>query len=209
MVHSRFVKNGSSFARGSDVYDIGAIAPGESVDSQVIVWNKGQQVLIIKGIASSCNCTVPSISSSAIPPAVKAVLRVMMSGIFRPGEVQEQVTIVSNDPKNQMRIVSFRGLVDPVLQTILGSLNFDLTQKESLPIRRIRRGRSDRHVPQPDLDRQRRKRGNLRRRDAHPTDHSRCEGKGDRRQLGGVEREPDPTRQGRPERGGPANPGHD
>ncbi|PIP87299.1 hypothetical protein COW81_01105 [Candidatus Campbellbacteria bacterium CG22_combo_CG10-13_8_21_14_all_36_13] len=84
-------------------YDFGNIPKSQGVIKTIFeIQNKGNKILEIGELSTSCGCTTASISESSIEPNKKAVLTVFFDPDFHTepvGEITRTVFIPTNDPK--------------------------------------------------------------------------------------------------------------
>lgn len=93
-----------------DVVDYGVIDKGADGVRTFKVTNKGSQPLLLTNCSGSCGCTVPTCPREPILPGKSAEIQVKYD-TNRPGPINKQVNISSNDPQNPNKVVMIKGEV--------------------------------------------------------------------------------------------------
>ena len=93
-----------------DVVDYGVIEKGSDGVRKFKVTNKGAQPLLLTNCSGSCGCTVPTCPREPILPGKSAEIEVKYD-TNRPGPINKQVNIASNDPQNPNKVVMIKGEV--------------------------------------------------------------------------------------------------
>src|SRR5213078_1183881 len=97
--------------------------------------NRGEGVLLIDHVKSSCGCTVAVVSAHEIPIAADGRVTVAVDTARMAGRVNKIVTVYTNDPDNPV-----------VGLTMTGEVSADLLVTPSpLYLGRVRRGDRTRH----------------------------------------------------------------
>jgi hypothetical protein len=96
-----------------DVVDYGVIDKGAEGTRTFKVTNKGSQPLLLTNCSGSCGCTVPTCPREPILPGKSAEISVKYD-TNRPGPINKQVNIASNDPQNPNKVVMIKGEVKDV-----------------------------------------------------------------------------------------------
>jgi hypothetical protein len=96
-----------------DVVDYGVIDKGAEGTRTFKVTNKGSQPLLLTNCSGSCGCTVPTCPREPILPGKSAEISVKYD-TNRPGPINKQVNIASNDPQNPNKVVMVKGEVKDV-----------------------------------------------------------------------------------------------
>ncbi|MDR3668047.1 MAG: DUF1573 domain-containing protein [Ignavibacteriaceae bacterium] len=86
-----------SFAEAQ--HDFGKVNEGKVVNYTFKFRNSGKGVLEINNVSTSCSCTNAQISSKVIKPGEEGTLRVDLDTKGHEGEMNRNITIKSNDPK--------------------------------------------------------------------------------------------------------------
>jgi len=87
-------------------HDFGKVSEGEKINYTFRFSNKGQAVLIIKDVKSSCGCTAALLSTSNIKPGQEGTIKVEFDTKNRSGKNSKTVTVQSNDPKDPTKILT-------------------------------------------------------------------------------------------------------
>ena len=94
-------------------FNFGQVKYGEVLATEFLVENRGQAVLEIKKVATSCSCTTAQINNekTELQPGEKAVVKVRydtgaMGQFHGKGEQERIIYIRSNDPLNPQREVT-------------------------------------------------------------------------------------------------------
>jgi len=93
-----------------ETVDYGVIEKGADGTRSFKVTNKGSQPLLLTNCSGSCGCTVPTCPREPILPGKSADVQVKYD-TGRPGPINKQVNIASNDPQNPNKVVYIRGEV--------------------------------------------------------------------------------------------------
>ena len=93
-----------------ETVDYGVIEKGADGVRTFKVTNKGAQPLLLTNCSGSCGCTVPTCPREPILPGKSAEIQVKYD-TGRPGPINKQVNIASNDPQNPNKVVFIRGEV--------------------------------------------------------------------------------------------------
>ncbi|MEO6818403.1 MAG: DUF1573 domain-containing protein [Ginsengibacter sp.] len=78
------------------IYNFGKVTDGEKVVYSYRFKNTGKFPLIISSAHASCGCTVPEKPEQPIKPGETGFLKVVFDSKGRIGQVQKEVTVVSN-----------------------------------------------------------------------------------------------------------------
>ncbi len=93
------------------VFDFGVIAQGKRVDHVFILKNKGDSVLNLGNVSTSCGCTVADVSSRSVAPGKISDIRVSFNSANFSGNINKSVTIQTNDPKTPVYTLVLKGSV--------------------------------------------------------------------------------------------------
>jgi hypothetical protein len=102
-----------SFFIEKDFIDYGVIEKGAEGTKKFKVMNKGAQPLLLTSCTGSCGCTVPTCPREPILPGKSAEISIKYD-TNRPGPINKQVSISTNDPKNPVRVVMVKGEVKEI-----------------------------------------------------------------------------------------------
>lgn len=81
-------------------HDFGKIKQGSVVDYTFKFYNKGNKVLKILDLYTSCGCTAAVVKKKTLEPGEEGLLRVEFDSAGRSGKVVRRVTVKTNDPVN-------------------------------------------------------------------------------------------------------------
>ncbi len=81
-------------------HDFGTVQEGDTVKYTFNFTNKGNAVLKIRDIKTSCGCTAALVSNEKIEPGKTGTLKVSLNTSHRIGKQSKRITIYSNDPTN-------------------------------------------------------------------------------------------------------------
>jgi hypothetical protein len=87
-------------------HDFGKVNEGDKVDYTFRFVNKGESVLQIKDIKTSCGCTAALVSTDNLTPGQEGTIKVELNTQNRTGKMSRTVTIQSNDPKDPAKILT-------------------------------------------------------------------------------------------------------
>jgi uncharacterized cupredoxin-like copper-binding protein len=87
-------------------HDFGKVSEGKKVEYTFKVVNKGNSVLTIKDIKTSCGCTAALLSQEKLEPGQEGTLKVELDTKNRKGKMSRTITITSNDPKEPKKILT-------------------------------------------------------------------------------------------------------
>lgn len=93
------------------VFDFGTVAQGKRVDHVFSLKNKGDAVLTIGQVSTSCGCTVADVSTRTVAPGKSAEIRVSFNSANFSGSVSKSITIQTNDPKAPTYSLIMKGKV--------------------------------------------------------------------------------------------------
>jgi hypothetical protein len=94
----------------TDVVDYGEVKKGAEGTRELEVTNKGSQPLLLTSCNGSCGCTVPTCPREPIMPGKSAKISIKYD-TNRPGPINKQVTVLSNDPANASKVIVVKGNV--------------------------------------------------------------------------------------------------
>jgi len=87
-------------------HDFGKVNEGDKVNYTFRFVNKGESVLQIKDIKTSCGCTAALVSNDSVPPGQEGTIKVEVNTKNRSGKMSKTVTVQSNDPKDPAKILT-------------------------------------------------------------------------------------------------------
>ena len=91
------------------VFDFGEADNSQTIEHEFVIENRGTETLEISNVVADCGCTVAQISSRSIAPGESATVGGALRLHGRLGPQNRGIRISSNDPRNPLYIVSFRG----------------------------------------------------------------------------------------------------
>ncbi len=86
-------------------HDFGKVKEGKSVDFTFKFMNKGNSLLEIKSVNTSCGCTAAVLSDKKINPGKEGSIRVEFDSTHKSGEVTRTIAVTSNDPEEPNKIL--------------------------------------------------------------------------------------------------------
>jgi hypothetical protein len=94
---------------GGDTYNWGQVKPNNSpLKGTLKLKNAGNQPLEIKSVKPSCGCTATKLDKNVLEPGEVASVDVSLNIGTASGPVTKTITITSNDPNNETKIVYLR-----------------------------------------------------------------------------------------------------
>lgn len=97
----------------SNTVDYGVIDQGAEPYREFEFTNTGKEPLLIKNAKGSCGCTVPEYSKDPIMPGETGILKVRYD-TKRIGPINKTITVTTNEPSNETRILYVKGEVKKV-----------------------------------------------------------------------------------------------
>jgi len=94
------------------VHDFGKIKEGSVVDYTFKFKNVGSDVLEIKTVRTSCGCTAAVVSGKSIKPGEEGNLKVEFDSTKKEGVVTRTITLSSNDPVEQQKVLTIIAFVE-------------------------------------------------------------------------------------------------
>ncbi len=92
--------------------DYGTVKTGSDGQRIFKVKNTGDKPLIISNVSASCGCTTPVWKQDPIMPGQSADIKVGYNTAIN-GYFLKQITVFSNDPKEERTVLNITGTVDP------------------------------------------------------------------------------------------------
>lgn len=105
--------NGPVMEFKSNTVDYGVIDQGAEPYREFEFTNTGKEPLLIKNAKGSCGCTVPEYSKDPIMPGETGILKVRYD-TKRIGPINKTITVTTNEPSNETRILYVKGEVKKV-----------------------------------------------------------------------------------------------
>ncbi len=91
------------------VYEFGSADETVIVENVFILRNTGSAPLEIRGVETSCGCTITQMSGSVIPPGGAAPLTAKLNLKGRRGRQEKNITVSSNDPQQPQLVLKMIG----------------------------------------------------------------------------------------------------
>jgi len=92
-------------------FDFGTVERGSKIEHTFALPNRGDGVLLIDHVKSSCGCTVAVVSAHEVPSAADARVTVTVDTARMAGRVTKIVTVYTNDPDNPVLPLTMTGQV--------------------------------------------------------------------------------------------------
>jgi len=92
--------------------DLNEISATEVQEIEVILTNRGQQVLEIKKVQGNCNCLKLEMPVTSIRSGESVTLRITFDPIGRKGIDQRNIYLFSNDPVNPVQLLILKSRVE-------------------------------------------------------------------------------------------------
>lgn len=110
---------------GGDTYNWGQVKPSANpLKGTLRLKNAGNQPLEIKSVKPSCGCTATKLDKNVLDPGEVASVDVSLSIGAATGPVTKTITITSNDPNNETKVVYLRAEVIRALQLSMPYIAF-------------------------------------------------------------------------------------
>ena len=88
-----------------------SVLTGEEIKGKLVLKNKGDELLKIHGVSSTCGCTTLKLKERRIQPGDEVDLNFVVDTRGKLGMVEKTITIHSNDPESPWKeIVTFHAL---------------------------------------------------------------------------------------------------
>lgn len=84
----------------SKVYDFGEMESGKVKNFAYSFSNKGDSLLQIQNVSTSCGCAVPTLKKKEFRPGESGEIPVRFSSRTYNGRISKYITVRTNDPKN-------------------------------------------------------------------------------------------------------------
>ena len=91
--------------------DFGEVESGKIVNVKFEFENKGDSLLLIKNIRTTCGCTVTRLAKREYKPGEKGVIPVKFYTSGLRGNVIKTITVSTNDPENVYHSLKLKGIV--------------------------------------------------------------------------------------------------
>ncbi len=97
----------------NQTFAFGEINQGDVVKHQFVLKNSGKEDLIIRKTRASCGCTATKPEKSVIKPGESTNLEVVFNSTHKKGKQNKNVTVITNDPRNERIVLWIKGNVKP------------------------------------------------------------------------------------------------
>lgn len=118
--------------------DFGEVRSGTVLSHTFRLENRGERLLQIRNIRTSCGCTASELSTREIPAGGSATLSVTLNLTGRSGPQAEQIRIQSNDPQHPDRVLRLTAHAIPRVRVTPRTLNFQQISAGTPPSGQIR-----------------------------------------------------------------------
>ena len=117
----------------ADAHDFGRLSEEEPGRHTFRFTNVGDAPLSLVGVESTCGCTVPEFTPSAVAPGEAGVVVVRYDTAGRPGPFESAVRVTADGAEPQDAVLRISGVVRPALATSgtrVGALAFETLDKD-------------------------------------------------------------------------------
>ncbi len=87
-------------------YNFGTVEKGKTVSTEISFSNKGNKVLKIREVETSCGCTAVLLSTKELNPGQKGKMRIDLDTSNHLGNIVRKITIFSNDPVKSKQVIT-------------------------------------------------------------------------------------------------------
>jgi hypothetical protein len=87
-------------------HDFGVVKEGKLLTYTFDFFNKGEGVLEISNIMTSCGCTAAVVDNKILAPGEKGTLKVEFDSSAKSGKTNKTITVISNDPDHHVKILT-------------------------------------------------------------------------------------------------------
>ena len=84
---------------------------GTKVPAEFVVRNAGTADLVLADVRATCDCTRARAEPSVLPPGRSGKILVTLDTSYRPGDLDKEVVVASNDPARPTVVLHLRGRV--------------------------------------------------------------------------------------------------
>ena len=90
-------------------FDFGLIQQNDSVVHEFSFYNKGNAILFITNVSSSCGCTIPKIYKDKLQPGDSSKLKVVFNSKDKIDYQEKKITIFANTfpPQSEVSIFGY------------------------------------------------------------------------------------------------------
>jgi Protein of unknown function (DUF1573) len=83
--------------------DLGSFRQGRTINTSVLIVNKGKKDLLIKALQGNCSCITAETIKNNVKPGDSTTLKISFTPQNRDGTQQKAITVYSNDPRNPVQ----------------------------------------------------------------------------------------------------------
>ena len=94
-------------------FDFGTVAAGAVVEHDFVLENRGDVVVRIEKVRSSCGCTATQVAASEIAPGGQTTVHARFDTTGRSGRQDKEIFVSSNAPVNPLLVCRLTGAVEP------------------------------------------------------------------------------------------------
>ena len=98
-------------ALSSELWNFGEVWHGEKLSESIVIRNEGNADLVITRVKASCGCTAGKVSKGRVAPGETTTVEVSFDAAKKKGQVNTQVSILSNDVDRPEVIFYLKGFV--------------------------------------------------------------------------------------------------
>lgn len=99
--------------KDSLVYHFQQDSAPEEMFVPVRITNEGKVDLVIRKLEATCNCAMPTLKKTVIPPGEEAELIVKVDPQHAIGTMRQQIRLVSNDPSCPLKHIDIKITINP------------------------------------------------------------------------------------------------
>lgn len=92
-------KIGPKIVPAETEFKFGDLAEGVTVTHNFVIFNKGDEVLVIKNVRASCGCTAVQPEKTELAPNESTIIKAEFNTIGRSGLQNKAIYVSSNDPQ--------------------------------------------------------------------------------------------------------------
>lgn len=119
------------------LYDFGTALEGTTVRHVFKIKNTGEGYLDIRGVKTSCGCTIGSPSKSHVAPGDDSEITVAFDTRFQKGHQVRTITAFTNDPNNADLTMTMQGVIKKQVEASPDEVDFKTVRKGSEGTREI------------------------------------------------------------------------
>ena len=94
-------------------FDFGRLLPQRTVEKEFTIRNVGKKDLLIRGVSTTCGCTVAKMETKVVKPGGSTPMKVQLETRNASGRLVRSVLIRSNDPTRAVFEVKLQATVSP------------------------------------------------------------------------------------------------